>query len=141
MSEEEEAFEEEPEESVGSSGMAKKPCSALSRVRRDLSDEELSSPGALKLLLDKLDQLELQVAELNQFRSRFHDADKKVAVLDSWLKKENASELLYSFALSSGAIFVGLSPSAWNAQPYGWLSLLLGAVLMGGAVAFKVKRK
>ena len=106
-----------------------------------LSDEELSSTGARKLLLDKLDQLELQVAELNQFRSRFYDADKKVAVLDSWLKKENASELLYSFALSSGAIFVGLAPSAWKTQPYGWLSLLLGAALMGGAVAFKVKRK
>ena len=36
MAEEEEAFEEEPEEPVKTSEVSKKPCNALSMLRRDL---------------------------------------------------------------------------------------------------------
>lgn len=118
-----------------------KPASALSGIRRDLTDEELSSPGARKLLIDRLDQTEKQIVELRDFQDQFHVADKQVAVLTEKTKQHLAAEVLYGTALSVGAIFVGLAPSVWESQPYGLLSLIAGACLMIGAVIYRGLRK
>jgi hypothetical protein len=84
----------EPEQPIGHAPEGSKPRSALSRVMRQVSDEELSSPGARKLVIDKLDNLELQVAELTPYRERFHEADKQVAILQTRLEKSTAAEML-----------------------------------------------
>jgi len=133
--------DKEPKVKAAPTESPPKPPTALSGVRRDCTDEELSSPGARKLLLDRLDQTEIQVVELKEFRDRFYEADKQVAVLTERTKSNTAAEILYGVALAVGAIFVGLSPSAWKSQPFGWLSLLVGAALMIGAVISKVVRK
>ena len=119
----------------------KKARSALAKLRRDLSEDEITSPGALKLLLDKMDSLEISVSELSDYRDKFYDSDKRVAVLETILKKDSAAEYLYGFSLTVGAVFVGLSPSVWDKQPYGVLSILLGISLIIGAVIFKAKNK
>ncbi|MFO7534093.1 MAG: hypothetical protein R6X19_00145 [Kiritimatiellia bacterium] len=111
--------------------------SALASIRRDLTDDELSTPGARKLLIDRLDQTEKQVAELKEFRDKYHTANQQVAVLTERTKQTNAGEILYGVALSAGAIFIGLAPSAWSSQPYGVISLLTGIVLMLLAVLSK----
>jgi len=136
-----EAPDKEPAQGDAPAQPVPKPASALSGIRRDLTDEELSSAGARKLLIDRLDQTERQVVELKDFRDRFHAADKQVAVLTEKAQQHTAAEVLYGFALSVGAIFVGLAPSAWSTQPYGWLSLLAGAGLMIGAVIYRGVRK
>ena len=133
--------DKEPKVKAISTEPSPKPATALSGVRRDCTDEELSSPGARKLLLDRLDQTEIQVVELKEFRDRFYAADKQVAVLTERTKSDTAAEILYGAALAVGAIFVGLAPSAWKSQPFGWLSLLVGVALMIGAVISKVVRK
>ena len=136
-----EAVDKEPEVGGPSSQPPPKPASALSGISRDLTDEELSSPGARKLLIDRLDQAEIQIVELKDFRDRFHAADKQVAVLTEKTKREKSAEVLYGVALSVGAIFMGLAPSAWKTQPFGWLSLLVGIALMIGAIVSKAVRK
>lgn len=118
-----------------------KPATALSGIRRDLTDEELTSPGARKLLIDRLDQMEVRLIELRGFRDKFYEADKQVAVLKEKAMKDWAGEILYGVALSMGAVLVGLAPSAWDCKGYGWLSLLTGIVLILGGVASKVVRK
>lgn len=133
--------DKEPTPGGPPSQLESKPASALSGIRRDLTDEELSSPGARKLLLDRLDQTEKQVVEFRDFRERFHAADKQVAVLSERTKQATATEIMYGVALSVGAMFVGLAPSAWKTQPYGWQSLLVGIALMVGAVISKAIRK
>ena len=135
-----EAVDKEPGAGGPSSQSPPKPASALSGIRRDLTDEELSSPGARKLLIDRLDQAEIQIVDLKDFRDRFHAADKQVAVLIQKTNRDTAAEVLYGVALSVGAIFIGLAPSAWATQPFGWLSLLVGIVLMIGAVISKAVR-
>jgi len=136
-----EAVDKEPE--IGGSPTQPPPklASALSSIRRELTDEELSSPGARKLLIDRLDQTEIQVVELKDFRDRFHAADKQVAVLTEKTKQDTAAEVLYGIALSVGALLIGLAQSAWKFQPFGWISLLVGIALMLGAVKFKEVRK
>jgi hypothetical protein len=136
-----EAVDKEPAVGGTPTQAPPKQASALSGIRRDLTDEELSSAGARKLLIDRLDQTERRVVELEDFREKYHVADKQVAVLTEKTKQSTAAEVLYGFALSAGAIFVGLAPSAWTAQPYGWLSLLVGVGLMIGALIFRGVRK
>lgn len=138
---ENEKIDVEPTEPLSHPTEGKKSRSALSKLRRDLSEDEISSPGALKLLLDKLDQLEIQVSELEDYRDKFYTADKNVAVLETRITKNTGFEILYGFSLSTGAIFCGLAPTAWKSQPFGWLSLLLGISLMGGAILFKARTK
>jgi hypothetical protein len=48
---------------------------ALSRTRRELTEEEFAAPVVLQMLLDDVDRLESEKAEIVQFRSRFHEAD------------------------------------------------------------------
>lgn len=50
---------------------------AYSKVRRELSEDELVTPGAQRLLLDELDRLQRQVDELAAYRTQFHEADKR----------------------------------------------------------------
>ena len=119
----------------------KKARNAFGKIRRDLSEDEITSPGALKLLLDKMDTLEITVSELSDYRDKFYNSDKRVAVLETVLKNNIAGECLYGFSLTVGSVFVGLSPSVWDKQPYGALSVLLGVSLIIGAVIFKAKNK
>ena len=138
---EQELQDVEPEVPTGEPMEGKKARSALAKLRRDLSEDEITSPGALKLLLDKMDALEISVSELSDYRDKFYDSDKKAAVLETILKKDSASEYLYGFSLTIGAVFIGLSPSVWDKQPYGVLSVVLGISLIIGAVIFKAKNK
>lgn len=115
--------------------------SALTNIRREMSDEELSSPGALKLLVDRLDRAESQVTRLAEFQEKYYESDKEVAVLKERVKKKNSYEVLYSASLALGAVFIGLAPSAWKTQPYGVLSLVTGVCLIILAVISKVVRK
>jgi len=131
-----EPTDQEPIPSVSS---APKSPRALSRVQRDLSDDELESPGARKLLLARLDEAEGQLSRLTDICDKYHEADKKVAVLSEKLKNHYFVEALYGAALSIGALLVGLSPTIWQSHPHVAYSLIAaGAVLMGGAIAAKV---
>jgi hypothetical protein len=56
-----------------------------SQLKRDLTDEELTSPAAVKMLLDEVERLERENAELSGYRERFHEADKTSAILSSTL--------------------------------------------------------
>lgn len=75
----------EPHED-GSAQGNRKGRQALSNVRRELSEEELSSPAVQRMLLDELDRLETEAGELKEFKDRFYSADKDAAVLGERLR-------------------------------------------------------
>ncbi len=54
---------------------------SFSKLRRELSDDELSSPAVQRMLIDEIERLDADRVELISFRGKFHDSDKKVAVL------------------------------------------------------------
>jgi hypothetical protein len=72
---------------------------ALSRLKRELSDDELSSWGVQKLLLDYLERAGEENAELKPFREKYHQADKRLGVLEEKLKSNTAVEILSSGSL------------------------------------------
>ena len=106
---------------------------ALSNVRRELSEEESSSPAVQLMLLDDIDRLETEVGELRAFKDRFHAVDKDAAVLGERLRGSMARD----GGLAVGAALLGLAPSLWSSQPIGSIVVGLGVVLIGFALLAK----
>lgn len=113
---------------------------ALASIGRELSDKELLSPAVQKFLLDEVDRLEEDNTELAGYRSRFHDADKKVAVLQQKQTTSIAHEIISLSCITVGGAALGYAPSIWSSQPTGFIALAFGVVLVfGGIVAKAVK--
>jgi hypothetical protein len=114
---------------------------ALSRLTRELSDDDLKSPGVQKLLLELLAEAEKEVAALKSFRANYHEADKRNGVLEEKLKKHTALEIASIAMLAVGGGIMGLAPKMWSQQPAGWVLLITGAVLVIGGIATKAARR
>lgn len=114
---------------------------AFRDIRRQLSDDDLATPGVQKLLLDELERAEAQCEMLSGYIERYYDAEKRAAVLAEKLRPRSALEIAIAVGIGVGGTIVGLSPLFWKDQPRGWLALALGLILMIGAgVAGAVRR-
>jgi hypothetical protein len=122
------------------SSLAPKSRRALSRLKRELTDEELSSPGVQKLLLDALEQAVEENGELRCFRDKYYESDKQNGVLREKFKTHVAVEALSLGSLSIGAAAIVYAPIAWPHQPDGWVSLGFGIALTIVGVVAKVVR-
>lgn len=112
--------------------------SAFLKVLRELSYEELSSPGVVRIMLDKVEQSEHRKAELSELRERLHKTDMQMAVLEERMRKSGASEIMSWLAPTIGAVLIGLTPFFWVAKPQGPISLALGVVLLVSGVMSRV---
>ncbi|MDE0027321.1 MAG: hypothetical protein OXP69_23150 [Spirochaetaceae bacterium] len=95
-----------------------------------MSEEELSTTGAQKMLLDWLDRLEEENLELREIEKRFHESDKDVAVLQERQTKSIARDIM----LAAGSLLLGLSPSFWAVQPTGTILVIIGGALAVASV-------
>jgi len=110
------------------------------KVRRELTEEELSSPAAQRYLLDELDRLDEEVAELKTVRDKFHAADKRADVLDQKLQKHTSLEILSSGALLAGALALGYAPRVWDSGATGPILVALGIILIAAGIWAKAIR-
>lgn len=134
--------DQEPDTPAGSALVpVSKSRMSLTRVRRELTDDELGSPAVQKMLIDEIERLERESSELADFRDRFYDADKRAAIILEREKKSISGEVIFGVCLSVGAAAVGYAPAVWSTPPQGPIALVFGAVLMiGGIVSRLVKR-
>ena len=114
---------------------------AFAGLTRGLSDEDLKSPGAQKLLLDSLVRVEEESTVLRRFQEKFHDADKKTAVLEERLKTKIAFEILSTGSLTIGSAALGYARSLTSTPTGGWFALAFGTVLIIVGIAAKVIRR
>lgn len=112
------------------------PGKPYSKLRRELSDDDLSNPAVQKLLISEIDKLEFRVSELEIIEKQFHEVDKSKAVLEERIKSNNSLEILYSFCLSIGSGILGLS-SLFKINEYGWIFLVVGGILILGGILSK----
>jgi hypothetical protein len=112
------------------------PGKPYSKLRRELSDDDLSNPAVQKLLISEIDKLEIQVSELEIIEKQFHEVDKSKAVLEEKIKSSNSLEILYSFCLSIGSAVLGLS-SLFKINEYGWIFIVVGGILIIGGILSK----
>ena len=107
-----------------------------SRLRRELSEEDLTNPAVQKLIISDIDKLEVRISDLEEFQVKFYETDKEKAVLEEKLKGHNSHEILYSFCLSAGSGLLGIS-SLFELGEKGWIFLVIGGILIIGGILSK----
>lgn len=114
---------------------------ALENLELDLSEDEFSTSGVRKMILDQLYRLKQDNEELRKtlkqenerFRkteSRFHESDRTVAILQERLHKVKALDVVLGAALASGSLIVG-----WQQLEFGVISVVGAALFVGSVVA------
>jgi hypothetical protein len=107
-------------------------------IARQLTDVELAHPGVHKLILEDWEKAETECENLRTYVDKFHEADKKCAVLEEQIKSNRAMEILFSVCLSLGSILLGATPYFWDGGAKGIMIVSAGIVLMIGAVISRV---
>jgi hypothetical protein len=118
---------------------------AFRDIKRQLSEEELSSKGVQKLLLDELERTEYECENLKSYVERYHEADKRAAVLEERIRERirsiTAIDIMFGIGVALGGTIIGLAPTFWNEQPKGWVAIVIGSLFIAGAsIARVVKR-
>jgi len=110
---------------------------ALASLKRELTDEELASPGVQKLLLDLLQRAEEENVALKRFRDKYYESDKQKGILEEKLKRRVALEVISTAGVAVGAAAIVYAPVAWAHEPGGAILLGFGLILTIGGVAAK----
>lgn len=92
---------------------------AFSKLKRELSDEDLNSPGTQRLILNELDKYEECSKLLEEYKTKYYKSETSRAVLEERANTSDSFEILYSASLSFGAMLVGLTPSLID-KAVGW---------------------
>lgn len=122
---------------------------AFKNLQRDLSQEDLNSPGTQKMLLAELERLEISNVkieakfdslnkELKECNEKFYKCDKEKAILENNLNHETKNEILYAFCLTVGSALFGISFSIREAV-FWWITTILGLSIMVGGLIYKFK--
>jgi hypothetical protein len=111
------------------------------QVRRELTEEELLSPAAQRLILDELDRLEVENSELKGVSRKFHEVDKEASILGEKLKRHTSLDILSSAALAAGSLALGYAPKVWATDnATGPIFLVIGIVMIAGGIWSKAVR-
>jgi hypothetical protein len=90
--------------------LQKRPARAWSGIARDLSPDDLSEPGAQKLLLDELERLSRENEAVSLLRDDLHREQLDCADLKGQLRTKKATELVAMATSNVGALLFGLAP-------------------------------
>lgn len=104
----------------------------LQSVGRDLTQKEIAQTGVQKLFLAEIERLDGENANLRDFRDRFYEADKKVAILEAEKTANRSADKLANICLAVGA--AGLSTAPFYiplAKSVGWMMAVLALALFG----------
>jgi hypothetical protein len=109
-------------------------------IRRQLEEGDLANKGVQKLLLNELETSEGDCEALRAYVERFHEADKRAAVLEERLRTNKGMEIMFAVGLVVGGALIGWTPTLWDGSSKGAIALVIGFVLVtGSAVAKAVK--
>lgn len=109
-------------------------------VRRDLTEEELASPGVQKMMLDEIERMDAEVAGVVSLREKNAQSETKVAIFEEKFKSRTALEIVSTGTITIGSAFWGLTFSAWTTQPWGYVLVASGTVLVIVGIVVKIVR-
>lgn len=109
-------------------------------MKRELSDEDLNSPGTQRLILNELDKYEECSKLLEEYKTKYYKSETSRAVLEERANTSDSFEILYSASLSFGAMLVGLTPSLID-KAVGWFVGGVGLLLLALGITAKYRKK
>lgn len=110
---------------------------SFSKLRRELTDEELSSPAVQRMLLDEIERLDIECRSLAVFRDKFHTSDKSEGILQEKLKSKIAIEVTHVACVAVGGGALTFAPTIWSSQPSAAITAILGGVILLAGIAAK----
>jgi hypothetical protein len=122
---------------------------AFDDVLRPLTEEDLKSPGTQKLILYMLQQANSKNDSLDGYVERFHEADKRAAVLQEQFNAERkVSKVIEIIVLcgttiggllfGTGIYFIGKTPPDYTSAI---VAFVLGLLLIAGSITAKVAQR
>lgn len=112
---------------------------AFRHLKRELSDEDLNDAGARKLILEMLFTAETDREEYKAYVVKYWELAVRVGVLTERLRSDKTNETLFTVGVGVGGAIVGLAATFWTQQPTGWISLVVGFVLILGSVFARIR--
>jgi len=108
--------ETQPDESGASpvSTASPKTRKALSRLKRELSEDELATPGVQKMLIAELERLDAENDALVHYRDQYYDVERRLAVASGKLNEKRAAEILSTACIAIGGAALGYAPAVWK---------------------------
>jgi hypothetical protein len=122
---------------------------AFDDVLLPLTPKDLTDPGTQKLILHMLQQARNDADQAEGYVERFHDADKRAAVLEEKLaastKMSKAIEIAVVVGTTLGGVLMGFASYFWSRTPpdtgAGFFVLVCGLVLLVGGIAVKIAKR
>ena len=122
---------------------------AFDDVLKPLTQEELASPGTQKLVLYMLQQAQASADQFEGYVERFHEADKRAAVLEEQLENRIRMDRTVEIAIITGTSFggalIGVGTYFWGKTPpdvvAGWIAVTLGIGFILGSIAVKIAKR
>jgi VIT1/CCC1 family predicted Fe2+/Mn2+ transporter len=112
---------------------------ALQNLRRQLTDEELATPGVQKLLLDMVEVAETEKESIKEYVQKYNEADKKASILAEKLNKDRKIDVFFGVGIGLGGVIIGLSPYFFSLSSLaGTLCCIIGALMMIGSTLGRV---
>ncbi len=133
--------QEPPSPKAGAPVEQPKTRQAFARTRRELSEDEMNSPGVQRMLLDDIDRLEREKADLSEYRRRFHETDKECTELRTKRRRGLAADTVFGGCMALGGVILGNLANLQARPDLLWLSGIVGgALLLLGIVAKAIDR-
>lgn len=89
---------------------------AFSKIGRELTEQDLNSPGTQRLLLNELDKYEECQINLELYRERYHQLNTQCAVYKEKIKSSTLFEIICSAMLAIGPALMTLAPNVLDSQ-------------------------
>jgi len=108
-------------------------------LTRELSDSDMNNPGVQKMLLADNERLENDNANLKGYIERYHEADKRSAILEEKVRTNKSIDVICGAGMAIGGVIIGLSAKFWDSC--GIFLLMTGMVLMAGSIGARIIKR
>ncbi len=127
---------------VGAPAASKEaPRGFLGVARRNLTAEELASPGVQRFLIAEIERLDAQCADSQHFVTQYHEQRVTIAALSEQSKTNTWNEVLFIACISVGSGGLGAAPAYFSIEKGFWpgmVVLVLSVALIGLSAASRI---